>query len=1217
MPKNVPKFFSNFLGLDLRSTDLNRDDNYATVMDDCQIRKSGALEKRKGSQARLVTEGGHGTYTYNNIDQTTGVTTQELITASDRLWRRTSATFTITYAGSGSATVAVQGDSTNSAVFMNITEDGSSVLSTNVGKGFDETTPVDLAALKIIVDAVTDFSSAITGTTSIPAAFLKFTSDKDGPLSSSNTTASFTAYEWTGVNRTVSSGPFAGSETNKNSTDFENISAVDLNGVLYLGNGYDENQKYDGQTLYRSGLPKPVRPTLSNTASGGGTAEVTDVTTRAEAGVAQIQDITCIADTRANMIKTIEYDQQDVHTGIDYNTADNHHWFFLHTPTEVVMIWFYVTDGAPVNQDKPWNYWTEDRDIQVDILSADDREAIATATQVAIDADSDFTAAIGGSPHIVTMTTVADGAIEEPWKWWDSMFLTNPAISIDQEGDEGLHQKYFTLKDEDGSVAFWMDLTGTGIEPSHGADRAVEITTISAQDSANTVAGLIGTAVNADSKFSTSVVTDTVTATNSSLTDVGQDVSDGTSGFTVAVTTEGEGSLHETYFVLYEGVNEAGDGVAFWYDVGGGGVEPSHGENRAVEITTVSASDSANTVASVTSTAVNADSAFSTSVSTNVVTVTAAASGNYPDGSAGTAGFTVAVTTQGLDPGLGGGTWAYRLVFKQKDQAGNIYTGVPNDLDTSDADPSITLGVSTDNVQMLITGIQAESGFNTDCAIVDGNQTAATTITVDSGHTHRVGNTAYFFDRTSGVGDYVEREITGIAATTITIDGDAVDVNADDIISNNLRVQINRSVDGGTVPFLVAEVPNDSINGTFVYVDGILDACLGAEFLEPLQPHSLPPKCRYLAGWKRQLIMSGDPENVNTLYVSYVAEDGNTSEYFPAISTLQVETQFGDKITGLCPNNEVFAVLKEKSIHVVSGDPQTGNIRVDSSTSGEHGCSSHNSIAEVNGACIFLDQDGVYAVSGGQTPVEVSLPIRSIFTDPSGFVLGEFAFKRAVGFNDRINDRYILYLPIETTDSSGNRYAIAGSKILVWDYFRNAWFEWTGLNMAGGMTKVDDDIYFSERRFSSTTTDVDHVMYQFNNSESDADYMDHVTAISSVYRSNWFDMGEPSFFKKWTRLKMFNTDAVTPDGFSLTVETEKNYVPKIPSTTDPTVLSTNASVSFNITTDRQYQRKIRLRPSKSRSMRFGFLNSQDNINWSLSGFEIETALIQRPSDMKE
>ena len=133
MPKAIQKLFNNFAGLDLRSTDTNRSDDAATVMSNCQIRKSGALEKKKGSQARVATKGGHGTFNYNKVDQTTGAITQELIAADDRLWRRKEATFTITYTGSENVLVSIQGDSTNSAVFLTLLESGASVLSSNMG----------------------------------------------------------------------------------------------------------------------------------------------------------------------------------------------------------------------------------------------------------------------------------------------------------------------------------------------------------------------------------------------------------------------------------------------------------------------------------------------------------------------------------------------------------------------------------------------------------------------------------------------------------------------------------------------------------------------------------------------------------------------------------------------------------------------------------------------------------------------------------------------------------------------------------------------------------------------------------------------------------------------------------------------------------------------------------------------------------------------------
>ena len=106
---------------------------------------------------------------------------------------------------------------------------------------------------------------------------------------------------------------------------------------------------------------------------------------------------------------------------------------------------------------------------------------------------------------------------------------------------DSLDGTYFILYDVAGSVAFWIDVDNSGTaEPSHGADRSVEITTIVTDDTANAVASAIQAVVDGDSEFSASVSTNVVTVTNADAQVVGAP-SAGTSGFTAAVTTEGDG----------------------------------------------------------------------------------------------------------------------------------------------------------------------------------------------------------------------------------------------------------------------------------------------------------------------------------------------------------------------------------------------------------------------------------------------------------------------------------------------------------------------------------------------------------------------------------------------------------------------------------------------------------------------------------------------------
>jgi hypothetical protein len=108
-------------------------------------------------------------------------------------------------------------------------------------------------------------------------------------------------------------------------------------------------------------------------------------------------------------------------------------------------------------------------------------------------------------------------------------------------------------------------------------------------------------------------------------------------------------------------------------------------------------------------------------------------------------------------------------------------------------------------------------------------QVSVSTITVDDGsggsHTMKVGQTAYFYDSVSA--SFVTREITAVAATTITIAGAAVTVADNAVISNNLRIMILRTVSTGTIYKFVAEIPNNSFSATQVYTDATADASLG------------------------------------------------------------------------------------------------------------------------------------------------------------------------------------------------------------------------------------------------------------------------------------------------------------------------------------------------------------------------------------------------------
>ena len=100
------KSFFNDGGIDLRSSDLVREPRFASSSLNTDFRKTGALNKRKGYQAKIEDKGGNGLAVYANVNLTSGAITEELLTLDDNLHKISNQTFTVTYTGSDVATSA-------------------------------------------------------------------------------------------------------------------------------------------------------------------------------------------------------------------------------------------------------------------------------------------------------------------------------------------------------------------------------------------------------------------------------------------------------------------------------------------------------------------------------------------------------------------------------------------------------------------------------------------------------------------------------------------------------------------------------------------------------------------------------------------------------------------------------------------------------------------------------------------------------------------------------------------------------------------------------------------------------------------------------------------------------------------------------------------------------------------------------------------------------
>lgn len=139
------------------------------------------------------------------------------------------------------------------------------------GKGFDVLSPYEITDfIQTLTDPVLGIYGLlvdVNGDTDLPAAFLQIFEPRIIP---SGGKFEIDYWYWDQVNATINP-PFPGTANTKyqNSPDFENASMAAFDDVIYICNGWDYPQKYDGQTVYRAGMPPGIRPSAADNTTYG------------------------------------------------------------------------------------------------------------------------------------------------------------------------------------------------------------------------------------------------------------------------------------------------------------------------------------------------------------------------------------------------------------------------------------------------------------------------------------------------------------------------------------------------------------------------------------------------------------------------------------------------------------------------------------------------------------------------------------------------------------------------------------------------------------------------------------------------------------------------------------------------------------------------------------------------------------------------------------
>lgn len=137
-------------------------------------------------------------------------------------------------------------------------------------KGFDVSSPYLISTFISTItngtNGIYGLQVAINGDSNLPAAFLQILEPVIIP---SNSVYELDYWYWNQINSTIIP-PLPGSSNPiyQNSSKFENASMEAYDDILFIANGWDFPQKYDGQTVYRAGMPQGVRPTMATDNAG-------------------------------------------------------------------------------------------------------------------------------------------------------------------------------------------------------------------------------------------------------------------------------------------------------------------------------------------------------------------------------------------------------------------------------------------------------------------------------------------------------------------------------------------------------------------------------------------------------------------------------------------------------------------------------------------------------------------------------------------------------------------------------------------------------------------------------------------------------------------------------------------------------------------------------------------------------------------------------------
>jgi len=306
-----------------------------------------------------------------------------------------------------------------------------------------------------------------------------------------------------------------------------------------------------------------------------------------------------------------------------------------------------------------------------------------------------------------------------------------------------------------------------------------------------------------------------------------------------------------------------------------------------------------------------------------------------------------------------------------------------------------------------------------------------------------------------------------------------------------------------------------------------------------------------------------------------------TEEDHDTYTTTSLKFSAKDPITGIKAFQGVIFYWTENEMYMFN--PENLEVKVIASI----GCTSHDSIQEINGVLYWVNRDGVFRFNGSTLPELISIPItnwaiNSLWRVIDGVMWNSVA---AVSFEGK----YMLYVGDLTGTLPGDSGTLS-DVVLTYDTYRDVWYFLTDYPVSTFTRFINGQ---GNLRLLFTSKDEAKV-YQ-----KDFSYKADGSPINMVVRTKYFSFDMPENEKQLEDL-LITMRPSGGEGYYLTIKMAKNgtnYYEEYVTDSTPTKVELDAvsGTEFQLS-------KVTMKGVRVRTASYEFSNDDSGINMTLLGY---------------